>query len=176
MVQVLMGTEAFDAFPSLRSAHRAPNEVLQGWMAFVSQVTVPLELLAVSSAVEAARYELEAFAHYEQAAFWLAAGTLQTVSFALGWFESMHHGVRRAWWHWQQARSWLTNYGEPSPQKPYALLLAESRSQQQRLEHLGEELRQFVVWLCQQWQLVVPETMKDGWPTDESSASAASQV
>ena len=176
MVQVLHGTEAFDAFPALRLAHRAPNEVLQGWMAFVPQVTVPLELVAVSSAVEAARYELEAFANYERAACWLASGTEQAVTFALGWLESMHYSVWRAWWHWQRASSWLTNYGEPSPQKPYALLLAESQSQQHRLEQLGEELRQCAAWLCEQWQLVVPETMKDGWPTDESSASAASQV
>lgn len=176
MVQVLTGAQSFDSFPALRSAQRSPSDVLQGWMVLVPQVTVAAELLAISYAVEAARYELEAFASYDRAASWLASGTLQTVTFALSWFESMHYGFWRAWWNWQQASSWLTKYGDPAPEKPYTHLLADSLSQQQRFLQLGEGLRQLVAWLCHEWQVAVPETLKDGWPTEETGASSTDEA
>ena len=176
MVQVLTGAQSFDSFPALRSAQRSPSDVLQGWMVLVPQVTVAAELLAISYAVEAARYELEAFASYDLAASWLASGTLQTMTFALPWLESMHYGLWRAWWHWQQARYWLTTYGDPTPQKPYAFLFAESLSQQQRLWNLGEGLRQLAAWFCHEWQVAVPETLKDGWPTEETGASSTDEA
>lgn len=171
MVHVLNGAEAFDAFESF---HCSPLVVLQPWMAIVPQVTNKAELSALAYAVEAARYELEAFGYYEQALSWLPYGNTQTIGFALDWLKTMAHSLQRASWHWQQARDWLTKYGEAPKAALYHPLLVQAQVQDERMTQTGRELRRHIERLCQMWHLELPEGLNDPWLTDCSSEPGVS--
>ena len=168
MVHVLDGADAFDAFESFQCS---PVVVLQPWMAMVPQVTTTAELSALVYAVEAARYELEAFEYYKQAASWVSYGDIQAIGFALDWFRPMAHSLQRACWHWQKAQEWLTKYGEAHKAALYHPLLANAQAQDERMAQAAIQLRRQVERLCQEWHLTLPEGIDGTWPTDSSSES-----
>jgi len=173
MVQVVNGADVFDAFASFQCS---PMVVLQPWMALVPQVTNTAELVVLAHAVEAARYELEAFGYYEQAVSWLSYENAQAIGFALDWLKTMAHSLQRASWHWQQAREWLTKYGEAHKGALYRPLLTHAQAQDERMTQAGVQLRRHVGRLCQEWNLGIPEGLheNDPWPTDCSSEPGVS--
>ncbi|MGI9061926.1 MAG: hypothetical protein ACR2H5_25510 [Ktedonobacteraceae bacterium] len=171
MVQVLDGADAFDAFESFQCP---PVVVLQPWMAMVSQATNTAELSALAYAVEAARYELEAFGYYRYAVSWVSYGDTQAIGFALDWLKPMAHSLQRACWHWQQAGKWLTKHGEAHKAALYHPLLTNAQSQDERMAQAGIHLRRYVERLCQEWNLAIPEGMDGIWPTDGNSEPSVS--
>jgi len=171
MVHVLDGADAFDAFASFQCS---PMVVLQPWMAMVPQVTNTAELAALAYAVEASRYELEAFGYYEQAVSWLPYGNTQAIGFALDWLKTMAHSLQRASWHWQQAGEWLTKYGESKKAALYYSLLLQAQVQDERMAQAGIALRRHVERLCQEWHLAFPDGFDDVCSTDGSSEPGVS--
>jgi len=163
MIQVLDGADAFDAFASFQCP---PMVVLQPWMAMVPQVTTTAELSVLAYAVEAARYELEAFEYYRYAVSWLSYGDTQAIGFALDWFGPMAHSLQRASWHWQKAKEWLTKYGEAHKAALYHPLLTNAQAQDERMAQAAIQLCRYVERLCQQWHLAIPDWFDDPCPSD----------
>ena len=168
MVQVLDGADAFESFESFQCS---PVIVLQPWMAMVQEVTTTAELSAMAHAVEAARYELEAFWYYRYAMSWLPYGEVSSISFALDWLKAMAQSLQRASWHWHQAQQWLTKYGEAHKAALYRPLLTQGSAQHERVTQVGIEVRRQVARLCQQWHLAIPDWFDDPCARDESTES-----